>query len=72
MRCPRCAEGDYGFAKRADGIKHRPTTTKRPSVRTLERWEWDSTGRATDGCTVEPDGVCEHGHHSWLIVLGLI
>ena len=26
----------------------------------------------TDGCIAEPDGVCEHGHPSWLIVLGYI
>jgi hypothetical protein len=27
---------------------------------------------ATNGCIVEPDGRCEHGCLSWLIVLGLI
>jgi hypothetical protein len=27
---------------------------------------------ATDGCTVEPDGECEHGHPSWLLVEGSI
>lgn len=27
---------------------------------------------ATDGCQVEPDGLCPHGHPSWLIVLKLI
>ncbi len=27
---------------------------------------------ATDGCWVEPDGICEHGKKSWLIVLGMI
>ena len=27
---------------------------------------------ATDGCVIEPDGVCEHGHPSWLLELGLI
>ena len=26
----------------------------------------------TDGCIVEPDGVCEHGHPSWLVVLRYI
>lgn len=29
-------------------------------------------GQATDGCQVEPDGYCEHGHVSWLLYLGLI
>ena len=27
---------------------------------------------ATDGCRVEPDGECQHGAKSWLIVLGYI
>jgi hypothetical protein len=27
---------------------------------------------AADGCRVEPDGVCEHGHQSPLLVLGYI
>ena len=27
---------------------------------------------STDGCIVEPDGVCPHGYPSWLIQLGLI
>lgn len=27
---------------------------------------------ATDGCWVEPDGVCEHGHPSWLVWLELL
>jgi hypothetical protein len=27
---------------------------------------------ATDGCIVEPDGRCEHGCRSWLVVLGMI
>jgi hypothetical protein len=26
----------------------------------------------TDGCIAEPDGVCEHGHPSWLVVLHYI
>lgn len=38
-------------------------------------WQWvDAYGlcTATDGCWVEPDGTCEHGHLSWLVVLGLV
>lgn len=27
---------------------------------------------ATDGCEVDPDGLCPHGHPSWLLVYGLI
>jgi len=32
----------------------------------------DSVCEATDGCQVEPDGVCPHGHPSWLRYYGLI
>ena len=27
---------------------------------------------ATDGCTIEPDGICQHGHPSWLLRLEII
>lgn len=40
-----------------------------------ELWNWvDEYGtcQATDGCWVPPDGVCEHGHQSWLVELGEI
>jgi len=44
----------------------------KPSVEDLENWEADGGAEAVDGCWVEPDGVCEHGAPSWLLVLGLI
>ena len=47
-------------------------TTRRPSLPKLERMADDGKAKATDGCTVEPDGTCEHGHDSWLLELGLI
>lgn len=43
-----------------------------PNFETLQHWVCDSICEATDGCEVEPDGSCEHGHRSWLLVLGLI
>ena len=45
---------------------------KQPALRTLERWMDNGMCKATDGCRVEPDGVCPHGCNSWLIELGLI
>ena len=45
---------------------------KVPDLETLEEWESDGGCEATDGCWVEPDGTCEHGRRSWLLVLGLI
>ena len=47
-------------------------TTETPSIEELEEWMWDSGCEATDGCWVEPDGTCEHGHPSWLLRMGLI
>jgi hypothetical protein len=43
-----------------------------PSLKTMERWVYDGVAKATDGCKVEPDGVCPHGKNSWLIELGMI
>jgi hypothetical protein len=43
-----------------------------PSIRELEAWEREGGCEATDGCWVEPDGECEHGKRSWLLVMGLI
>jgi hypothetical protein len=51
--------------------KHKATTPQ-PDIDDLERWMFDGIALATDGCTVEPDGICPHRHKSWLLVLGLI
>jgi len=50
-------------------------------IETSEEWmeqlgEWVSDGivpaLCDEGCEVEPDGHCEHGHPSVLIALGMI
>lgn len=43
-----------------------------PSEDELMDMFMDGECTATDGCLVEPDGVCPHGHKSWLLVLGMI
>ena len=43
-----------------------------PDEETLSAWDVEGIAEATDGCTVEPDGVCEHGCQSWLLALSLI
>ena len=43
-----------------------------PSTEQIEEWLAEGGAEATDGCWVEPDGTCEHGCKSWLIVMGLI
>jgi len=42
-----------------------------PTIGEIEAWFNDGYCEATDGCIVEPDGVCEHGCPSWLVYLGL-
>lgn len=53
------------------GFKHTPTEPM-PSTQQIEAWILDSVCDATDGCQVEPDGRCPHGHESWLLELGLV
>jgi hypothetical protein len=33
---------------------------------------FDGVVKAQDGCRVEPDGHCEHGSPSWLLVIGIV
>lgn len=61
--CPSCHQ------KR--GKRHKPTTA-RPDAEKLAEWEEQGVCEATDGCAVEPDGTCEHGHTSWMRVLEMI
>jgi hypothetical protein len=57
---------------RAYGERHK-VLTEPPDLADLERWIFDlDNTEATDGCEVEPDGYCEHGHLSWLRQLGMI
>lgn len=69
--CPRCALGDYGRGPRHDEVKHKVTTAV-PSTEQLMAWDFDGVCEATDGCRVEPDGHCPHGHTSWLRVVGIV
>jgi hypothetical protein len=45
-----------------------------PDIETLIEWEAEGFCEAAcpEHCHVEPDGVCSHGHPSWLLKLGLI
>ncbi len=47
-------------------------TRKPPTLDELVDMEAHGMSEATDGCQVEPDGVCPHGKPSWLLQLGLI
>ena len=49
-----------------------PTVVK-PDIEDIIQQESDyGTCETTDGCTVEPDGHCEHGYPSWMLHLGLV
>ena len=53
--------------------KYPEPTTDVPDDDTIESWiVGDEMTEATDGCSVEPDGTCPHGHPSWLLRIGLI
>lgn len=43
-----------------------------PTIKELEWWSFDGVAEALDGCRVEPDGTCEHGSRSWLLMAGVI
>jgi len=47
-------------------------TVPEPAFVALVGFIVDACAEATDGCLVEPDGTCEHGHPSWLRRLGVI
>lgn len=49
-----------------------PTMEEPDMLEVNEQADEEGGCEATDGCWVEPDGVCEHGHPSWLIVWGMI
>lgn len=48
-------------------------TSDEPTMEELEQWMWEDGGcEATDGCWVEPDGICPHGYPSWFRYMGII
>jgi hypothetical protein len=47
-------------------------TTDEPDLAQIMEWESEGCCETTDGCMVEPDGLCEHGHPSWMLKLGYI
>jgi hypothetical protein len=62
------------------GETEMPETTTRfpniqyakPDIEQLQMWEEEGGCETPDGCWVEPDGICEHGQKSWLLIMGLI
>jgi len=70
---PAPARRDMGFASLSfpPPSKWPKPTRPKPSQKTLEDYAYDiKIPTATDGCRVEPDGTCQHGHVSWLRYVG--
>ena len=44
----------------------------KPDIEQLQIWDEEGGCETPDGCWVEPDGTCEHGHKSWLLIMGMI
>ena len=58
--------------KRPMHAKYPTPTVSVPEIEVMCDWEMDGGCEATDGCWVETDGICMHGHRSWLLHLGMI
>lgn len=57
----------------ATGRPYPAPTSPEPDFVTLAGQLIDACAEATDGCfPFEPDGVCKHGHPTWLRRLGVV
>ena len=64
---------EYAGRRRAVESTEWPApTTPAPDDDDMEAMIMDGTMEATDGCLVDPDGVCEHDYPSWLLYCDLI
>lgn len=43
-----------------------------PSIKTMEKWDYDGIGKTPSGATTEPDGHDPEGFPSWIRIIGLI
>lgn len=48
------------------------STVDESPIELISRWFLDVQCEAIDGCVVEQDGICPHGHPSLLVYFGLI
>jgi len=63
--------GTHGWLEHSQ--RYQPRKLQAPDLETLIEWMVDDGGcEATNGCWVEPDGICPHGCQSWFLVMGLI
>lgn len=68
---------DKSKAEQRETLRLRPWRAEgleAPEFETILDWgdEGGSEAACPEGCWVEPDGWCEHGRPSWLLVLGMV
>ena len=54
------------------GLPWPDPTVPAPDFITLASYLFEAVAEATDGCLVAPDLICQHGHPSWLLRLGVV
>jgi hypothetical protein len=67
-----CTVGMFNMCEKRKPNRNVGKTMKKPSIYTLAKWTDEGYCKATDGCKVEPDGICTHGKKSWLLEMGII
>lgn len=70
-RYVRMTAGDVSITGATLAMK-RYFGTRIPSMKTLEKWVFDSVCKSVGGKDVEPDGWDCDGTPSWLLVIGVI
>lgn len=76
----RVWSNERGFRTLKEGVKFDDYKNKYPSAiriepldnEELETMMLEEDYKSLDGCSVEPDGICEHGYPSWLRALHFI
>lgn len=65
--------GEIEYKIKMKNLPHFFKGFKAPSVKTMEKWDWDKGGCKTPaGTMVEPDGVDPDGWPSWMLIMGII
>ena len=65
--------GEREYKLKMGNLPHYFQGFRAPSIRTLQKWEWDESMCKTPvGTKVEPDGTDPDGWPSWLLIMGII
>lgn len=65
--------GEVKLSRTANGNRWLKGFSKSPSIKTLQKWEWDGGFcKTVTGHKTEPDGYGPDGSPSWMLVVGVI